>query len=254
MPAHRTGRAFLPGGRVLRDGTLVWRVGHIARPLAIYLPDPRTGRFDDPRKQYRTLYCSRHQRTALRETLQQFRRSTTTISLLKGHLNAASWPHRRFPKTGVPITCSPLAGSISPPRPPSLITKTPAWFADSSRASLSTSLPAISQVSTSPTCAPRTAPSHSSLAGCSTTKAMRASSSNLDCPQVVPAWPSSKAVHGSNRPGLHVRSPHLCRSCVLFAKSSGCVSHFRVRAKCRHYRHHRHHRAPVPSPRRASKY
>jgi hypothetical protein len=62
-------------------------VGHIARPVdyppAAYLPDPRSGRFDDPLKEYRTLYCARHQSVALRESLQQFRHSTETLSKLK---------------------------------------------------------------------------------------------------------------------------------------------------------------------------
>ncbi len=53
----------------------VWRVGYISDPLSFV---PRefcswTGRYDDPERQYRTLYCARFQTTALREVLQDFR-------------------------------------------------------------------------------------------------------------------------------------------------------------------------------------
>lgn len=62
-------------------------MGHADGPLdyppPAFLPDPRSGRFDDPQKEYRTLYCARHQRVALREALQQFRHSTATLSRLK---------------------------------------------------------------------------------------------------------------------------------------------------------------------------
>ena len=71
MPTHRARRDLLCGRRVLKAGSHVWRVGHVAGPLdyppAAYLPDPRSGRFDDPLKEYRTLYCARHQSVALLE-------------------------------------------------------------------------------------------------------------------------------------------------------------------------------------------
>ena len=101
MPAHRSCGHLLPGGGVLKDGDRVWRVGHVAGPLEyppnIYLPDPRSGRFDDPLKEYRTLYCARYQSVALRETLQQFRRTTASLSKLKQLLAEAV-----LPPVGVP--------------------------------------------------------------------------------------------------------------------------------------------------------
>lgn len=53
----------------------VWRVGHISGPLS-FVPKKFCswqGRFDDPDRKYRTLYCARYQTTALREVLQDFR-------------------------------------------------------------------------------------------------------------------------------------------------------------------------------------
>lgn len=82
MPSHRARRDLLFGGRVLNDGTQVWRVGHVAGPLDFpppaFIPDPPAGRFDDPTKRYRTLYCSRFQSIALRESLQHFRIGSET--------------------------------------------------------------------------------------------------------------------------------------------------------------------------------
>ena len=76
-------------------------MGHVARPLhyppAVYLPDPRSGRFDDSLKEYRTLYCARHQIVALRETLQEFRHSTETLSKLKSVYGAVGVPPAKVP-------------------------------------------------------------------------------------------------------------------------------------------------------------
>ena len=51
------------------------------------LPDPRrgqprAGRFDDPRGEYRILYAARWQRVALRESLQNFRRDSRELAVL----------------------------------------------------------------------------------------------------------------------------------------------------------------------------
>ncbi len=101
MPAHRTGRDLLSGGSLLKDGSRVWRVGYVDAPLdyppRVHLPDPSSGRFDDPLKEYRTLYCARYQSIALRETLQQFRRSTTTLSRLKSVFGDTGLPPARVP-------------------------------------------------------------------------------------------------------------------------------------------------------------
>lgn len=101
MSTYRAGGDLLPRGRVLKTGSQVWRVGHVARPLdyqpTAYLPDPRTGRFDDPLREYRTLYCARHQSVALRESLQQFRHSTETLSKLKAIYGAAGIPPAKVP-------------------------------------------------------------------------------------------------------------------------------------------------------------
>lgn len=76
-------------------------MGHVARPLhyppAVYLPDPRSGRFDDSLKEYRILYCARHQIVALRETLQEFRHSTETLSKLKSVYGAVGVPPAKVP-------------------------------------------------------------------------------------------------------------------------------------------------------------
>lgn len=66
-------------------------------PPAAYLPDPRSGRFDDPLKEYRTLYCARHQSVALRESLQEFRHSTETLSKLKSVYSASDMPAAKVP-------------------------------------------------------------------------------------------------------------------------------------------------------------
>ncbi len=101
MPAHRTGRDLLPGGSLLKDGSRVWRVGHVGGPLdyppRVHLPDPPSGRFDDPLKEYRTLYCARFQSVALRETLHQFKHSTATISKLKPLFGSTGLPPARVP-------------------------------------------------------------------------------------------------------------------------------------------------------------
>jgi len=76
-------------------------VGHVVGPLdyppIANLPDPRSGRFDDPLKEYRTLYCARHQSVALRESLQQFRHSTETLLKLKSVYGAAGVPPAKVP-------------------------------------------------------------------------------------------------------------------------------------------------------------
>ena len=61
------------------------------------LPEPRSGRFDDPLKEYRTLYCARHQRVALRETLQQFRHDTRTLSRLEDLFGSVDLPPAKVP-------------------------------------------------------------------------------------------------------------------------------------------------------------
>ncbi len=101
MSAHCASSDLFPGGGVLKDGSRAWRVGHVGGPLEyppeIPLPDPRSGRFDDPLKEYRTLYCARYQSVALRETLQQFRRSSATLSMLKHVFGTAGLPPVKVP-------------------------------------------------------------------------------------------------------------------------------------------------------------
>ena len=76
-------------------------MGHVAGPLdyppAAYLSDPRSGRFDDALKEYRTLYCARHQSVALREALQEFRHSTETLLKLKSVYGAVGVAPARVP-------------------------------------------------------------------------------------------------------------------------------------------------------------
>lgn len=53
----------------------VWRIGHVSAPLD-WVPHKMCSgehRFDDPRKQYRTLYCAEHRITCLREVLADLR-------------------------------------------------------------------------------------------------------------------------------------------------------------------------------------
>jgi hypothetical protein len=60
----------------------VWRLGHISGPLE-FPPRDRcswANRFDDSRRRFRTLYCSRERATALRETLADFRLNTKAVA------------------------------------------------------------------------------------------------------------------------------------------------------------------------------
>jgi hypothetical protein len=53
----------------------VWRVGHVDAPLD-YVPHEYCSwehRFDDPQREYRTLYCAQHKVTCLREVLADLR-------------------------------------------------------------------------------------------------------------------------------------------------------------------------------------
>jgi hypothetical protein len=53
----------------------VWRIGHIEAPLD-YVPHEYCSwehRFDDPHREYRTLYCAQHKITCLREVLADLR-------------------------------------------------------------------------------------------------------------------------------------------------------------------------------------
>lgn len=60
----------------------VWRVGYYSAPCD-FPPSNRpyawTNRFDDPNKQYRTLYCADEKKTCLREVLADFRPNTKAI-------------------------------------------------------------------------------------------------------------------------------------------------------------------------------
>jgi hypothetical protein len=65
----------------LKDGSLVWRVGHISAPLDFTPWEvlERLGwkhRFDHPDKLFRTLYCAEQRKTALREVVSDFRPNT----------------------------------------------------------------------------------------------------------------------------------------------------------------------------------
>jgi hypothetical protein len=60
----------------------VWRLGHAAAPLA-YVPREFCSwnhRFDDPRREYRTLYSADHQITCLREVLADLRPNATALA------------------------------------------------------------------------------------------------------------------------------------------------------------------------------
>ena len=62
----------------MRDGSLVWRVGHISGPLELPPKDVLeklgwANRFDHPDKAFRTLYCAEHRQTAFRENLADLR-------------------------------------------------------------------------------------------------------------------------------------------------------------------------------------
>ena len=65
----------------MRDGSLVWRVGHISAPLDFTPWEvlERLGwkhRFDHPDRLFRTLYCAEQRKTALREVVSDFRPNT----------------------------------------------------------------------------------------------------------------------------------------------------------------------------------
>jgi hypothetical protein len=58
-----------------RSEAIVWRLGHIDGPLA-YVPRELCSwqhRFDDPRREFRTLYCARLTETCIREVLADLR-------------------------------------------------------------------------------------------------------------------------------------------------------------------------------------
>jgi RES domain len=58
-----------------RDNPYVWRLGHIDSPLD-YIPHELCSwehRFDDPRREYRSLYCAELKETCLREVLADLR-------------------------------------------------------------------------------------------------------------------------------------------------------------------------------------
>src|SRR5215213_4111553 len=65
--------------------TSVWRIGNLQDPLA-FAPHQYSswaGRFDDPQRSYRTLYCTEGEATALREVLAPFRPGLIESSLVK---------------------------------------------------------------------------------------------------------------------------------------------------------------------------
>jgi RES domain len=60
----------------------VWRVGYHADPLG-FVPFERTTysqRFDDAHERFRSLYCARNSRTALREVLADLRRNAEAVA------------------------------------------------------------------------------------------------------------------------------------------------------------------------------
>ena len=82
----------------------MWRVGHISDPLN-FPPRERcswANRFDDSRRQFRTLYCSREKATALRETLADFRPNTKALAEFRD-LAATDSGDSVFPRPRVPI-------------------------------------------------------------------------------------------------------------------------------------------------------
>ena len=59
----------------MNDGSTAWRVGHVSAPLEFPPWDflSWSNRFDDPDREFRTLYCAEQRRTAFREVLADFR-------------------------------------------------------------------------------------------------------------------------------------------------------------------------------------
>jgi len=79
-------------------------VGHISGPLN-FPPRERcswANRFDDSRRQFRTLYCSREKVTALRETLADFRPNTKALAEFST-LAATQSGDPVFPRPRVPV-------------------------------------------------------------------------------------------------------------------------------------------------------
>ncbi len=75
LAAHALERLVERVGGVNR---VVWRVGHESAPLD-FVPHTFCSwqhRFDDPRREYRTLYCAEHPLTCLREVLGDLRPNT----------------------------------------------------------------------------------------------------------------------------------------------------------------------------------
>ena len=101
MSARRARCAVVPRGRLLKDGSHVWRVGPVGAPLA-FPPSgsrerPRAGRFDDPLGEYSVLYCAAFQSVALRETLQHFRYDSATLARLRDVRGDGPVPPARVP-------------------------------------------------------------------------------------------------------------------------------------------------------------
>jgi hypothetical protein len=70
----------------------VWRVGHVTDPLG-FVPREHVswaGRFDDPAREFRTLYVAERPETALRETLAPLRPDAAAIVALRDVVGADS--------------------------------------------------------------------------------------------------------------------------------------------------------------------
>src|SRR5215208_6278102 len=75
MGVRRSRLQGFRGVRPLKSGELLWRVGYFETPLecpphAYWFGD---GRYDDPLREFQTLYCAPDPLTCLRETLAPFR-------------------------------------------------------------------------------------------------------------------------------------------------------------------------------------
>ena len=69
-----------PAGKPVPDR--VWRVGYHVDPLCFVAFDRTlySHRFDDQHERFRSLYCARDPRTALREVLADLRRNTGAVA------------------------------------------------------------------------------------------------------------------------------------------------------------------------------
>lgn len=78
----------------------VWRVGHYGAPCDLPLKHlyAWSNRFDDPNREYRTIYCADDKRTCLREVLADFRPATKALSEYRKLFGSGSQEERSVGK------------------------------------------------------------------------------------------------------------------------------------------------------------